>query len=70
MDVAATISRNSSFEETCEICNAIYLVSITKQDGHNEREEYSCPTCNKKNSERASLPIKVTLIREGIINED
>lgn len=69
MDVAATISKNSSFKENCENCNAVYLVSITEQAGHNEREEYYCPTCKKENSERASLPIKVTLIKEGIKKE-
>jgi hypothetical protein len=45
-------------EVRCE-CGCIFKVSIIKQDGHNEREKYYCPDCNKEYSAMASLPPRV-----------
>jgi hypothetical protein len=45
-------------EMRCE-CGCLFKVIIFKQDGHNEREEYYCPDCNKEYSAMASLPPRV-----------
>jgi hypothetical protein len=48
-------------EVQCE-CGCLFKVSILKQDGHNEREEYYCPDCNKEYSAWASLSPRVVKI--------
>lgn len=57
MDYASTHTAMGEDAQTCENCGAEYLISVPKQSGHNEREEYYCPECNKKYYVRASLPI-------------
>lgn len=39
-------------------CGAQLEVSITKQDGHNENENFKCPSCGLEHSVRASMPIR------------
>lgn len=34
-----------SFEVKCPECGKTNKVSVTEQDGHNEREEYYCANC-------------------------
>ena len=62
MDIASTKPYGNSEEGVCDYCGAKFKAIITRQSGHNEREDYNCPDCNKRYSARASLPIKVTLI--------
>jgi hypothetical protein len=52
-------ARNSYLDNESEVqceCGCLFKVSVAKQDGHNEREEYYCPDCNQEYSEMASLP--------------
>lgn len=46
----------------CENCGAVYNVSIPKQDGHNESEEYYCPECRNKRTARACNSPQVDLV--------
>ena len=57
MDYGATITTTEGHSHTCDNCGAEISVSVAKQSGHNEREEYYCPECNKRFTTRASLPI-------------
>jgi len=57
MDYASTFSSSENHSHNCDYCGAEIGVTITKQTGHNEREEYNCPECTKTYSVRASLPI-------------
>jgi hypothetical protein len=55
-------ARNSYLDDEDEIrckCGCLFRVSIIKQAGHNEREEYYCPDCNEEYSAMASLPPRV-----------
>lgn len=51
----------------CE-CGCLFKVSIVKQDGHNEREEYYCPDGNKEYSAMALLPPKVIKLSSKNLN--
>jgi hypothetical protein len=52
-------------EIQCE-CGCLFKVSIIKQDGHNDREEYYCPDCRKEYFAMASLsPTVVKLNNEN-----
>ena len=45
-----------SYEEKCPKCNAVNVVEVTLQDGHNESEEYFCAKCGELLGQiRASL---------------
>jgi hypothetical protein len=55
-------ARNPYLDDEDEIqckCGCLFRVSIIKQAGHNEREEYYCPDCNEEYSAMASLPPRV-----------
>lgn len=54
---SATFPYGAGFEMTCNNCGARLEVPVTMQDGHNEREDYNCPECDKRYYTRASLPI-------------
>lgn len=62
MDVASTIPYGDSEEDICNYCGAKFRAIITRQPGHNEREDYNCPECDKQYFARASMPIRVVLI--------
>lgn len=49
--------------ETCDYCGAKYSLIVPTQAGHNEREDYYCPECQKRHYVRASLPIMMNNIR-------
>jgi hypothetical protein len=55
-----------SFEQTCERCGSEFIVNCPGQKGHEEREEYYCPTCRKEYMCRASNSPRVTLIKTGV----
>jgi uncharacterized protein with PIN domain len=64
MDYASTKSYGDSTSHACDYCGAEIEVLVTKQTGHNEKEDYYCPECNKRFYKRASLPImNVNLIK-------
>lgn len=65
MDRASTIGYGESFEHKCSYCGAELKVSITRQTGHNESEEYNCPECDKEYSHRASMPIRNVKVLKG-----
>jgi uncharacterized protein with PIN domain len=51
-------------EIRCE-CGCLFKVSIVKQDGHNEREEYYCPDCRKEYWAMASLSPSVVKLNSN-----
>ncbi len=61
--VGATKSHGGGESRDCPKCGSTLAVSITLQDGHNEREEYSCPVCGEEMYARASLTPQVTVIQ-------
>ncbi len=61
MDYSATIPSGEKREQTCENCGAELVLFITKQSGHNEKEEYECPECYTEYNVRASMPPTVIL---------
>lgn len=64
--LTATKSYNDgSFWVTCPKCEKLNEVSVTKQVGHNEPEEYYCATCgNELGKVSASLPPVVRFVEE------
>ena len=51
------------FEVECPKCHRTNHVEVTKQDGHNEPEEYACAGCGHQLGKvRASLSPTVTLV--------
>lgn len=64
MDIAAKKPYGDGREETCRNCGAEYFLHITKQTGHNEREEYNCPVCNEEYYAQSSMPIQITLMNK------
>ena len=48
-------------DQTCDYCGAVFEVVVPGQLGHNEREEYRCPECNKKYQCRGSNSPDVSL---------
>jgi uncharacterized protein YbaR (Trm112 family) len=63
MDWDATHSTADGHSHSCDYCGAEIEVTYTKQAGHNEREEYYCPECDKQFFVRASLPIMLQNVR-------
>jgi DNA-directed RNA polymerase subunit M/transcription elongation factor TFIIS len=61
MDYSATIPSGEKREQTCENCGAELVLFITKQPGHNEKEEYECPECYAAYYVRASMPPRIVL---------
>jgi DNA-directed RNA polymerase subunit RPC12/RpoP len=57
MDYASTFSSIESHSHACDNCGAEISLNISRQSGHNEKEEYYCPECNKRFTVSASLPI-------------
>ncbi|MEK2646089.1 hypothetical protein [Bdellovibrio sp. BCCA] len=57
---------NNQFQ--CE-CTAHLTVHITKQDGHNETEEFYCPRCGKDYKARASMPISDIQITPPLLTD-
>lgn len=55
MDIAATIPYGETRNHDCDYCGASLRVEITKQNAHNEQEEYYCPECGKEYTTSASL---------------
>lgn len=52
-----------TFTVECEKCNKNNRVNVTKQDGHNESEEYSCANCGHPLGRvRASIPPVTTIV--------
>ena len=49
-------------EQKCSYCGCKFKVNIPLSDGHNEREEYSCPECGKEYRARACMTPRVTLL--------
>lgn len=45
MNDSALYAYGEDFEKVCESCGIRFCVFVTKQDGHNEKEEYYCPIC-------------------------
>ena len=58
MDYSATNPNGDSDTHNCDYCNAKIEVRYVIQTGHNEKEEYNCPECNKLFHSKASLPIQ------------
>ncbi|WP_064202805.1 hypothetical protein [Brevibacillus brevis] len=52
------------YTETCDFCGCKFRVQVSKQDGHNESEEYYCPDCRKEFRVRASMTPQVTKIND------
>lgn len=63
MDIASTISFGDNQNEKCDYCGAEFKTEIINQTGHNEKEEYDCPECQKEFYSRVSMPIRVKLIK-------
>ena len=63
MDYAATIQTTDGNDYTCDNCGAEFSVTYARQTGHNEREDFYCPECDKRFYVRASLPIMSQNIR-------
>lgn len=63
MDYASTFTTTEGHSQTCDYCGAEFSLTIPKQSGHNEREEYNCPECNKEYTVKASLPIMPSNIK-------
>lgn len=57
MDYNAVYPSGHGNEEKCDYCGAKFSFSYQTQAGHNEREEYDCPECEKEFIVRASMPI-------------
>jgi ribosomal protein L37AE/L43A len=57
MNYGATITTTEENSHTCDNCGAELSVTYARQAGHNEREDYNCPECDKRYYVRASLPI-------------
>lgn len=63
MDYSATIQTTDRENYICDNCGSEFSVSYCRQPGHNEREDFNCPECNKRFYVRASLPIMSHNIR-------
>lgn len=50
-------------------CGVQLEVGITKQDGHNEKEDFTCPNCGIEHSVRASVPIRPSDIKVVKVDE-
>lgn len=59
------MNNNESFEQECSSCKSTFRVDLTKLEGHNEKEEYYCPVCNKEYTRRASNSPIVTLVQSS-----
>ena len=57
--------KDGDYDIECEVCKSLLRVEVTKQDGHNEPEEYSCPVCGNTRTIRASNTPSVTVLRKG-----
>ena len=54
-----------TFMVKCERCNKSNRVHVTKQDGHNEPEEYTCASCGHVLGRvRASISPVTTIVDE------
>lgn len=53
---------SDTFEQTCDYCGAKFRVEVPRLEGHEEQEEYNCPSCNKQFKTRAAYTPTVTLI--------
>lgn len=54
-----------TFTVECKKCNKSNIVSVTKQDGHNEPEEYFCANCGHVlGSVSASITPGTTIVNE------
>ncbi len=62
---AAHPYHGDDFEIECPKCGAKNRVSVTKQDGHNEPEEYHCAGCSAQIGKiRASITPETSLITD------
>lgn len=50
-------------------CSVQLEVSITKQDGHNEKENFTCPSCGLEHFVIASMPVRVSDIKIVKVDE-
>lgn len=52
-----------TFTVVCENCEETNRVDVTKQDGHNEPEEYFCANCGHRlGTARASITPRTTIM--------
>lgn len=50
------------FDQACDLCGAVFQVTVPGQKGHEEPEEYYCPECNAEYKVRASMSPRVRLL--------
>jgi hypothetical protein len=64
---AAYPYHDGTYHERCPNCGKCNEVEVTKQDGHNEPEEYSCAGCGHKlGTHRASLTPRTSLVDDSL----
>lgn len=68
MNRSATYPYGETEHITCS-CGAQLEISIAKQDGHNEKEDFNCPKCGAEHLVRASMPIKTGDIKIVKVDE-
>jgi len=57
---------SETFQKECPKCASLNEISVTKQAGHNEPEEYSCAACSEPfGTVRASVSPFVKLLGKG-----
>lgn len=55
---------DNTFEEICKNCGQKNKVEVSKQEGHNEPEEYYCANCRKQmGAVSASNTPKTTIVK-------
>ncbi len=60
---AAYPYHDDTFYKSCTSCSKCNRVDVTKQDGHNEPEEYYCADCNALlGTVRASQTPRTTIV--------
>ena len=57
MDWGATKTSGESRTIGCE-CGVTLEIQYARQAGHNEKEEFNCPKCEREHSVMASMPIR------------
>ena len=54
--------KDKDWNVDCDYCGCVFRLQTELQDGHNEKEEYYCPECDKEFKIRARITPTVTLI--------